>query len=164
MSVLAAILVLSAAAAAGAVERGANTLPLAKGWTLQSSAQVKDPGEVVATPAFKAEGWYPITVPSTVVAGLVANKVYPDPYFGMNIRNYPGMSYPITKNFSKYPMDPKSPFAVPWWFRTSFKVPAGWKGRSVWLHFQGINYRANIWLNGQPIGKPGGHRRGAAHV
>jgi exo-1,4-beta-D-glucosaminidase len=52
-------------------------------------------------------------------------------------------------------MDAKSPFAVPWWFRTSFKVPAGWKGRNVWLHFQGINYRANIWLNGQPISKPG---------
>lgn len=144
-----------AGSAAAAAERGANTLPLAQGWALQSSAQVKDAGEVVSSPAFKAEGWYPITVPSTVVAGLVANKVYPDPYFGMNIRNYPGMSYPLGKNFSKYPMAASSPFAVPWWFRTSFKIPAAWKGRSVWLHFQGINYRANIWLNGQPITKPG---------
>ena len=93
-----------AGSTAAAAERGANTLPLAQGWALQSSAQVKDAGEVVSTPAFKAEGWYPITVPSTVVAGLVANKVYPDPYFGMNIRNYPGMSYPMGKNFSKYPM------------------------------------------------------------
>jgi exo-1,4-beta-D-glucosaminidase len=152
---LVAMVLLAAGASAAAAERGANTLPLAAGWTLQSSVQVKDPGDVVSTPAFKADGWYPITVPSTVVAGLVANKVYPDPYFGMNIRNYPGMSYPMGKNFSKYTMAATSPFAVPWWYRTSFKLPPAWKGRSVWLHFQGINYRANIWLNGQPISKPG---------
>src|SRR5215207_9805605 len=106
LSALAAILLLATGTtAARAAERpaatGSPTLPLAAGWALQSSAQVKDPGEVVSTPTFKADGWYPVTVPSTVVAGLVANKVLPDPYFGMNVRQYPGMSYPQGKNFSK---------------------------------------------------------------
>jgi exo-1,4-beta-D-glucosaminidase len=140
-------LLLFAGSAAGAV------LPLAEGWALQSSAKVKDSGEVIAAPAYKPEGWYPITVPSTVVAGLVKNNVYPDPYFGMNIRNYPGMSYPIGKNFSKYPMAADSPFAVPWWYRKQFTIPAGWKGQTVWLHFAGINFRANIWVNGKQIAK-----------
>jgi exo-1,4-beta-D-glucosaminidase len=131
----------------------ASTMPLAEGWGLQSSAKVKDPGEVIATAAYKAEGWYPVTVPSTVVAGLVKNNVYPDPYVGMNIRSYPGMAYPIGKNFSKFPMPADSPFAVSWWYRKAFSLPAGWKGQSVWLHFAGINYRANIWINGQQIAR-----------
>ena len=25
------------------------------------------------------------------------------------------------------------------------------KGKTIWLNFKGINYRANIWLNGKQI-------------
>lgn len=128
-------------------------LPLREGWALQSSVQVKEPGEVVASERFRADGWYKVDVPTTVVAGLVASKVFPDPYFGMNVRNLPGMDYPMGKNFSKYPMSKDSPFAVPWWYRKQFTVPAAWKGKTVWLHFAGINYKANIWVNGQPVAK-----------
>jgi exo-1,4-beta-D-glucosaminidase len=130
-------------------------LPLREGWALQSSVQVKDPGEVIASDRFDAAGWYPVTVPTTVVAGLVASKVLPDPYFGMNVRNLPGMDYPMGKNFSKYPMGKDSPFAVPWWFRKQFTIPADWKrpGQTTWLHFAGINYRANIWVNGQQLAR-----------
>ncbi len=137
----------------GAGSAAAEVLPLADGWALQSSAKAKEPGETIATVGYRAEGWYPISVPSTVVAGLVKNNVYPDPYFGMNVRNYPGMSYPIGKNFSKFPMPASSPFAVPWWYRKRFTIPAGWKGQTVWLHFAGINYRANIWVNGRPVAR-----------
>jgi exo-1,4-beta-D-glucosaminidase len=127
------------------------TLPLAEGWTLQSSAKVKDKGEAISLPSFKPDGWYPITVPSTVVAGLVKNKVLPDPYFGMNIREYPGMTYPRGKNFSKYDMAPDSPYAVPWWYRKSFSLPTAFTGKRVWAHFTGINYRANIYVNGKRV-------------
>ena len=48
-------------------------------------------------------------------------------------------------------MSADSPFAVPWWYRKEFQLPAEEKGRRVWLNFEGINYRANIWLNGQKI-------------
>ena len=48
-------------------------------------------------------------------------------------------------------MDPQSPYAVPWWYRTTFRVPAAMRGKRVTLHFDGINYRANIWLNGQAL-------------
>jgi len=43
-----------------------------------------------------------------------------------------------------------SPFAVSWWFRKDFEVPAA-LGPHVALQLDGINYRANIWLNGQRI-------------
>jgi len=30
-------------------------------------------------------------------------------------------------------------------------LPAGLRGKTLWLHFGGINFRANIWLNGKRI-------------
>src|SRR5579862_3680678 len=58
---------------------------LAEGWTLQSSEKISAKGEVISTPLFKPAGWYPITVPATVIAGLLQNNVYPDPFFGENL-------------------------------------------------------------------------------
>jgi len=48
-------------------------------------------------------------------------------------------------------MDPQSPYAVPWWYRTTFRVPATMRGKRVTLNFDGINYRANVWLNGRRL-------------
>ncbi|HTI04566.1 MAG TPA: beta galactosidase jelly roll domain-containing protein, partial [Gemmatimonadales bacterium] len=89
------------------------------------------------------------SVPSTVVGALVEAGVYHDPFFGMNLRALPGMTYPIGRNFARIAMDSLSPYAVPWWYRTSFSVPRAMRGRRLQLHFDGINYRANIWLNGR---------------
>ena len=46
-----------------------------------------------------------------------------------------------------------SPYAASWWYRKSFALPAGDRGKTIWLNFTGINYRANIWLNGKQIAK-----------
>lgn len=132
---------------------GGARIDLAKGWLIQSSAKVTQKGDEIATSKFQPHEWYPASVPSTVVAALVDNKVYPDPYFGMNLRSIPGTSYPIGRNFSNSPMPPDSPFAVSWWFRTEFKLPATAKGKTLWLNFDSINYRANIWLNGRLLAK-----------
>ena len=126
-------------------------IDLGKGWSIQSSAQVTGKGEEISTSGFPARGWYPASVPTTVVSALVNNKVYPDPYFGMNLRSIPGTSYNIGQNFSNLPMPGDSPFAVPWWYRTEFRLPAGLKAKRLWLNFDAINYRANIWLNGRRI-------------
>jgi len=129
-------------------------LDLTKGWTLQSSAHVSQNGDVISQEGFQPSGWYRTNVPSTVLAALVNNNVYRDPYYGMNLRSIPGATYPIGKNFSNLPMPPDSPFGVPWWYRTSFQVPANFAGKQIWLHFGGINYRATIWLNGHQIAGP----------
>ena len=131
------------------------TLALREGWSLQSSGKVDEKGEALSTPAFqpKNKDWYTVTVPTTVVAALVEHKVYPDPFLGMNLRSYPGVTYPIGANFSNIAMQPDSPFIVPWWYRKEFFLPANFKGKSIWLNFGGINYRANIWLNGKQIAK-----------
>ncbi len=120
-------------------------------WTLQSSCQINVTPEQISTPNFNTAGWHTTTVPSTVVAALVADKTYPDPYYAKNLRDIPGTEYPIGKNFSLLPMPQDSPFRCSWWYRTEFKLPENFAGRKVWLHFGGINNRANIWLNGKKI-------------
>ncbi len=124
---------------------------LHEGWALQSSCLFLADGEQISTPGYKTNGWHSTSVPSTVVAALVADKTYPDPYYGKNLRDIPGTTYPIGKNFSNISMPSDSPFQCSWWYRKEFTLPDGFKGKHVWLHFGGINNHANIWLNGQKV-------------
>jgi exo-1,4-beta-D-glucosaminidase len=126
-------------------------LALHDGWSLQTSAKVDAKGEIISSPQFSPKEWHEVTVPTTVVAALVKEKALPDPFFGMNLRNFPGVNYPIGANFSNIAMAPDSPYAVSWWYRKQFGVPASYRGKTVWLKFNGINYRANIFLNGKQI-------------
>ncbi len=127
------------------------TVPLRDGWALQSSAKVAATGEAISSIPFEAKDWFRAEVPTTVVAAQVKSGLLPDPFYGMNLRQYPGVGYPIGFNFSNIPMPPDSPYAVSWWYRKEFSVPAGYTGKTVWLNFRGINYRANIFLNGKRI-------------
>jgi exo-1,4-beta-D-glucosaminidase len=124
------------------------------GWSLQSSCKISATGQRISTRGFRTESWHAAVVPSTVVAALVADKTFPDPYFGENLRSIPGTSYPIGKNFSTLPMPDDSPFRCSWWYRTEFHLPKDYDGRHIWLNFAGINNRANIWLNGHKIAGP----------
>jgi len=118
-------------------------------WTLQSSAQVSQGGAALSMPTFDASTWFAAQVPTTVVAALVDDQVYPDPYYDANLRYIPGTTYPFGDNFAVDPMPVDSPFAVSWWYRTQMTVRRLRAGTRVWLNFDSINYRANIWLNGQ---------------
>ena len=121
-------------------------------WRIQSSSQIREGGQVLSMAEFPANTWYPATTPSTVLAALVKDEVYQDPYHGKNLRSIPGATYPIgTEAFMLTPMPPESPFRSSWWYRTEFKVPSSFQGKTIWLHFGGVNYRANVWLNGRQI-------------
>src|SRR6516225_5753928 len=126
-------------------------MELRQGWALQSSCKATEGGVALSTVAFKPRGWYAATVPSTVLAAQVANGEFQNPYFAENLRKIPGTSYPIGQNFAELPMPSDSPYACSWWYRTEFRLPRDYVGRIVWLHFDGINYRANIWLNGRKL-------------
>jgi beta-galactosidase/beta-glucuronidase len=123
---------------------------------LQSSSLVSASGtELSATNYHSPVYWFPVKVPSTVLTGLVANHIYPDPYQGLNNMLIPDASDRFNKEYnleqySHLPNDP-NPWKKPYWYRTTFKVPAGDKGRRFQLIFKGINYRAAVWLNGKQI-------------
>jgi beta-galactosidase/beta-glucuronidase len=123
---------------------------------LQSSALVSAGGSELSTTAYHSPVyWFPVKVPSTVLTGLVANHIYPDPYQGLNNMLIPDASDQFNKQYnleqySYLPNDP-NPWKKPYWYRTTFKVPAGDKGHHFQLIFKGINYRAAVWLNGRQI-------------
>lgn len=121
------------------------------GWAVQSSCKAKQSGEVISSAVFKPTEWYAATVPSTVLAAQVAAGTFKDPYFGKNLREIPGTGYPIGENFAELPMPKDSPYACSWWYRTEFRIPQNYQGHLVWLHFDGINYSANIWINGHQL-------------
>lgn len=123
---------------------------------LQSSVVINAAGEKLSMPAYRSDVyWFPVKVPSTVLTGLVANRVYPDPYTGMNNMFIPDASdsfnrqYDLEK-FSHIPHVP-NPWKNPYWYRTTFDIPSADKGKSFQLIFKGINYRAAVWVNGQQI-------------
>ena len=131
---------------------GATITALKMGWTMQSACVSKEDGSVIATEGYAAPGWLPTTVPSTVLAAQAAAKLVPDPYFGDNLRKLPGMGYPVGENFSLLPMPQDSPYRCGWWYRTEFDAAKiSVKNERRWLHFDGINYRGEVWLNGQKI-------------
>ncbi|ADV83491.1 glycoside hydrolase family 2 protein [Terriglobus saanensis] len=105
------------------------------GWQMQDATQVSASASAVASAKFTADGWYTATVPGTVLTTLVNNKVYPEPLYGENMR-------PIPESLNK-----KS-----YWYRSSFLVPASHAGRRTWLHFAGVNYSSEVWINGKQVG------------
>lgn len=123
---------------------------------LQSSALIKESGEELSHAKYQSGVyWFPVKVPSTVLTGLVANKIYPDPYQGLNNMQIPDASDQFNKEYnleqySHLPNDP-NPWKKPYWYRTTFKVPAGDRGKIFQLIFKGINYRAAVWVNGKQI-------------
>ena len=112
------------------------TIDLAPGWRMRSSAAISDRGDAISRPDFKADGWYAVDLPATVIAGLIQNGVYADPFTGRNLDM-------VTADAED--------FSVPWWFRREVKLPPIHPEGRVWLNLQGLNYRANVWLNGQQI-------------
>ncbi len=105
---------------------------LKDGWKMQSSLIVADNGSQISQTGYATTGWYSVTVPTTVIAGLLANNVYDfDPFYGKNLEKIKGPQ-----------------FDKPWWFRKEFTLPVSEKNKTVILKLQGINYKANVWFNG----------------
>ena len=117
-------------------------------WTMQSSMQVSQTGDVISTPGYDTHTWYAAQVPTTVLNALVKDGIYPDPTYDINFKTLPGALYDANDNFLTDPPPPENPFLVPWWYRTEVRLLTS-PGSRLWLNFDSINYRANIWLNGK---------------
>jgi exo-1,4-beta-D-glucosaminidase len=129
----------------------ASPVSLNEGWQIQSSCEVKAGGEQVSQPGFATSSWHKTTVPNTVVGSLVDDKTYPDPAYGTNLKQFPGMNYSDKNLFANQDMPEGSPFKCSWWWRLEFSLQQPRAGDHYWLHFPGINYRANVWVNGKKI-------------
>ncbi|MFA7692116.1 MAG: hypothetical protein WCX86_04380 [Candidatus Hydrogenedentales bacterium] len=129
---------------AAAIE--SESLFLDQGWRLQSGAKIDETGETLSLPHMDVNDWYSTDIPKTVLAALVDKGVYPDPYFGQNMKSIPGY-----QDGSWLVQREDSPFKSSWWYRCEFDLPAAQDAEYYTLHFDGINYKAVIWLNGRKI-------------
>ncbi|MDZ7721808.1 MAG: hypothetical protein U5R06_03020 [candidate division KSB1 bacterium] len=102
-----------------------------KGWLLFSSRELESDKKRVSLPGFDVKDALPTDIPSTVMAALVRNKVYRNVYFSDNLDHIS-----------------VEPFKVSWWYRKTFFLDAIDDSHYYRLIFEGLNDKANIWLNG----------------
>ncbi|MGA9453388.1 MAG: sugar-binding domain-containing protein, partial [Verrucomicrobiia bacterium] len=106
-------------------------------WKLQNASLVKAAPERIAQLGFDDSKWLAAVVPGTVLGSYVAAGAEPNPWFGDQ------MSQISDEFFSRNDF----------WYRDTFMVPADYSGRRIWLNFDGINWKAEVFLNGQTVGR-----------
>ncbi|WP_279179827.1 glycosyl hydrolase 2 galactose-binding domain-containing protein [Parabacteroides johnsonii] len=105
-------------------------------WRLQRASEVNASGEEISTPEFKPENWIVATVPGTVLSSYKNIGAIADP-------NYADNQLQVSESF----------FWSNFWYRDEFEVPEGFKQDRLFLNFDGINWKANVYLNGKKLGR-----------
>jgi hypothetical protein len=106
------------------------------GWWLQRDSLVHADGAALSTPGFDASSWVVATVPATILSSYWNASALPDPNVGDN-------QLMISDAF----------FHADFWYRTEFDTPPPAAGRTRWLHFDGVNLNADVYLNGTRLGR-----------
>ncbi|MET7478362.1 exo-beta-D-glucosaminidase [Streptomyces sp. NPDC005648] len=102
------------------------------GYAIQSTAKVSDAASAVSSPGYPATGWYPAGPRSTVLAALLADGVYADPFRSTNQQKIP-----------------KADFQVPWWYRSDFTVTD--TEERTYLDFSGVISAADVYVDGKQV-------------
>jgi Exo-beta-D-glucosaminidase Ig-fold domain/Concanavalin A-like lectin/glucanases superfamily/Glycosyl hydrolases family 2/Glycosyl hydrolases family 2, sugar binding domain/Glycosyl hydrolases family 2, TIM barrel domain len=106
------------------------------GWKLTPAPDLPwADGAALSRPGVDTAKWLAARVPGTVLATMVDRGLYPDPYYGLN-----NLAIPESLARQDY------------WYRTVFSVPAESAGKALALCFDGINYAAEVWINGMAAG------------
>ncbi len=105
-------------------------------WRLQRASEVKASGEEISTPEFKPENWIVATVPGTVLSSYKNIGAIADP-------NYADNQLQVSESF----------FWSNFWYRDEFEVPEGFMQDRLFLNFDGINWKADVYLNGKKLGR-----------
>ncbi|MFI6935442.1 glycosyl hydrolase 2 galactose-binding domain-containing protein [Streptomyces sp. NPDC050287] len=117
-----------------AVPSRAGSATALSGYAIQSTAKVTDSAAAVSSPGYPASGWYPAGSRSTVLAALLADGKYADPFYSTNQQQIP-----------------KADFQVPWWYRSDFTVAD--TSERTYLDFSGVISAADVYVNGQQVAK-----------
>jgi hypothetical protein len=104
-------------------------------WRIQRGSETTATGAALSSPGFDDATWLPATVPGTILTSYLNAGAIPDPNFGQN-------QLAISDSF----------FYSDFWYRTSFTLPAAKPGKQQWLNFDGIDWKAEVFLNGASIG------------
>jgi beta-galactosidase/beta-glucuronidase len=154
----ASALLLSCSTGENTINNGISGKQLLRDWKIESSDVVPVKDSLVSSAELSDSAWVSATVPTTVLRALVKAGIYPDPHFDLNDLRIPDASDKLSKrlDLNKYShlKGVPNPFRDPWWFRTKFHISPENSGKRIWLNFDGINYRADVWLNGKRVADP----------
>ena len=115
-------------------------------WKLRRASLVQADGAALSGPSYDDGAWMPATVPGTVLASFVNAGAVADPAFADN--QFLGSD---------------SYFRSPFWYRDTFD--AHLDSERQFLHFDGINWKADVYLNGVSLGRiEGAFREGEFDV
>ncbi|MGN0188502.1 MAG: glycosyl hydrolase 2 galactose-binding domain-containing protein, partial [Candidatus Cryptobacteroides sp.] len=113
-------------------------------WKVQRASEVAAEGGIVSSAGFDDSSWTAATVPGTVLTSYVNTGAVPDPDYADNM-------FHISESF----------FNSDFWYRTTFLWEPSSAPRRVFLNFDGINWKADIFLNGKKAGRiEGAFKRG----
>ncbi|MFA5257209.1 MAG: glycoside hydrolase family 2 TIM barrel-domain containing protein [Opitutales bacterium] len=135
----------------------AGAVLLRDSWRMKSGSIAGMDGAAISSPGLDCSSWNSTSLPATVLTVLVRNGVYPNPCIGLNNMRIPDAddSFNEKNDLLKFSHIPgRNPWTAPYWFRTEFEVPTSYGGKRIWLTFNEINYRAELWLNGVKIAGP----------
>lgn len=117
-------------------------------WKLKAAHDVGDDVSKIFARDYSTADWVNAVVPGTVYASFVKVGLEPDPDYADNI----------------WKADKKK-FDQPYWYITTFVVPETFRKEIIRLHFNGLNRKASIYLNGEKIGALDGFmKRGAFDI
>ena len=105
-------------------------------WKIQRESLVSANGETLSKPGFNDNDWIVATVPATALMSYLNVGALPDPNFGDN-------QFLISDSY----------FYSNFWYRDVFNVPSFFNGKHLFLNFDGINWKAEVFLNGKNLGR-----------
>jgi hypothetical protein len=105
-------------------------------WRLERASEIVMIGEKISLPGFNDSSWIIATVPSTVLMSYRNIGAIADP-------NYSDNQFMISDSY----------FNSDFWYRNSFSIPTTFLHEKTFLNFDGINWKAEIFLNGKNIGR-----------
>ena len=104
-------------------------------WRVQRASEVDAAGEQLAADGYDDSTWLPATVPGTVLTSYRNAGAIPDP-------NVADQQLQISDSF----------FTTNFWYRNTFVIPASKRGERTWLNFDSINWKADVYFNGEALG------------
>ena len=108
------------------------------GWYARRADEMKIDGNRLSASPFHPERWMKARVPGTVLTTMLDNQMFPAPEFSLNNNQIPDI-YEVGKAFYTF------------WFVRPFQIKSIPQGQQIWLNFRGINYKADIFLNGKRV-------------
>ena len=126
------------------------------GWKLRKPDGLTLFGEDICNENYDTSNWIDTKIAMSLVGSLYEAGETDDVYFGKNMFNSEGFKTEAKTHFSWHPMPKNSPYKYPFWYRCEFDINDIDDKRRFWLKFNGINFRAEIWLNSKRIASEAG--------